>query len=318
MAKPDEVLLSKMLIELKNVSLFYGANAALDNLSIEVQGGAVGLLGPNGAGKSTLLKTLLGFVEPSQGTASVFGLDVKTDPLGIRRQVGYMPEDECLILGMNAVQLVSYVGELCGMPRRDAMQRAHEVLYYVGLDEERYRPIDGYSVGMKQRVKLAQALIHDPKLLLLDEPTNGMDTNGRDEMLELVKDIAMDKGINVILSSHLLPDVEFACSEIIALSHGSVIIQGQIETLKKNRGQAFDLRVVGDNEAYIAALERHNYRIEVRPDKHLRVTSDSQEGTDTKFFFQLAYNTGVQLRQMREVRHSLEDIFAEVISVDSQ
>ena len=305
-----------MLIELKNVSLFYGANAALDNLSIEVQGGAVGLLGPNGAGKSTLLKTLLGFVEPSQGTASVFGLDVKTDPLGIRRQVGYMPEDECLILGMNAVQLVSYAGELCGMPRRDAMQRSHEVLYYVGLDEERYRPIDGYSTGMKQRVKLAQALIHDPKLLLLDEPTNGMDTNGRDEMLELVKDIAVDKGINVILSSHLLPDVEYACSEIIALSHGSAIIQGQIDTLKKDRGQAFDLRVVGDNEAYIAALERHNYRTEVRPDKHLRVTSNNQEQTDTKFFFQLAYDTGVQLRQMREVRHSLEDVFAEVMSVD--
>lgn len=306
-----------MLIELKNVSLFYGANAALDNLSIEVQGGAVGLLGPNGAGKSTLLKTLLGFVEPSQGTATVFGLDVKTDPLGIRRQVGYMPEDECLIPGMNAIQLVSYAGELCGMPSRDAMQRAHEVLYYVGLDEERYRPIDGYSVGMKQRVKLAQALIHDPKLLLLDEPTNGMDTSGRNEMLELVKDIAVDKGINVILSSHLLPDVEFACSEIIALSHGSVVIQGQIDTLKKDRGQAFDLRVVGDNEAYIAALERHNYRTEVRPDKHLRVTSGSQEQTDTKFFFQLAYDTGVQLRQMREVRHSLEDVFAEVMSVDA-
>ncbi len=305
-----------MLIELKNVSLFYGATAALDNISMEVQGGAVGLLGPNGAGKSTLLKTLLGFVEPSQGTASVFGLDVKTDPLGIRRQVGYMPEDECLILGMNAVQLVSYAGELCGMPRRDAMQRSHEVLYYVGLDEERYRPIDGYSVGMKQRVKLAQALIHDPKLLLLDEPTNGMDTSGRDEMLELVKDIAVDKGINVILSSHLLPDVEFACSEIIALSHGSVLIQGQIETLKENRGQAFDLRVVGDNAAYIAALERHNYRIEVRPDKHLRVTSGSQEQTGTKFFFQLAYDTGVQLRQLREVRYSLEDVFAEVMSID--
>lgn len=316
MIKPDEVSSSKMLIELKNVSLFYGANAALDNISMAVPGGAVGLLGPNGAGKSTLLKTLLGFVEPSQGTASVFGLDVKTDPLEIRRQVGYMPEDECLITGMNAVQLVSYAGELCGMPRRDAMQRAHEVLYYVGLDEERYRPIDGYSAGMKQRVKLAQALIHDPKLLLLDEPTNGMDTSGRDEMLKLVKDIAVDKGINVILSSHLLPDVEFACSEIIALSHGSVIIQGQIETLKKNRGQAFDLRVVGDNEAYIAALERHNYRIEVRPDKYLRVTSGSQEQTGTKFFFQLAYDTGVQLRQLREVRHSLEDVFAEVMSVD--
>ena len=306
-----------MLIEIKNVSLFFGTTPALDNLSLEVQGGAVGLLGPNGAGKSTLLKTLLGFVQPNQGTAAVFGLNVQKDPLGIRRQVGYMSEDECLIPGMNAVQLVSYAGELCGMPRRDAMQRAHEVLYYVGLDEERYRAIDGYSAGMKQRVKLAQALIHDPKLLLLDEPTNGMDTSGREEMLELVKDISSDKGINVILSSHLLPDVEFACHEIIALSHGSVVIQGQIESLKKNKGQAFDLRIVGENAAYIAALERQNYQVEMRPDKQLRVTSGSLEQTDTKFFFQLAYDTGVQLRQMREVKHSLEDIFAEVMSVDS-
>ena len=307
-----------MLIEIKNLSLFYGTTAALDNLSLEVQGGAVGLLGPNGAGKSTLLKTLLGFIQPGQGSAAVFGLNVRMNPLEIRRQVGYMPEDECLIPGMNAVQLVSYAGELCGMPSRDAMQRAHEVLYYVGLDEERYRTIDGYSAGMKQRVKLAQALIHDPKLLLLDEPTNGMDTTGREEMLELVKDIAMDKGINVILSSHLLPDVEYACHEIIALSHGSVVIQGQIETLRQNKGQAFDLRIVGDSDAYITALERQNYRVELRPDKHLRVTSESHAETGTKFLFQLAYDTGVQLRQLREVKHSLEDIFAEVMSVDAQ
>ena len=307
-----------MLIEVKNVSLSFGTTTALDNLSLQVQGGAVGLLGPNGAGKSTLIKTLLGFVKPNQGTATVFGLDVQANPLEIRKQVGYMPEDECLILGMNAVQLVSYAGELCGMPRRDALQRAHEVLYYVGLDEERYRPVDGYSTGMKQRVKLAQALAHDPKLLLLDEPTNGMDTSGREEMLELVKDIAIDKNINVILSSHLLPDVEFACQEIVALSHGSVAIQGRIQDLKENRGQSFDLKIVGDNETYITALERHNFQVELHPDKRLRVTSASPEQTETTFFFKLAHDTGVQLRQLRGVKHTLEDIFAEVMSVDSQ
>ena len=305
-----------MLIEIKNVSLFFGATAALDNLSLEVKGGAVGLLGPNGAGKSTLIKTLLGFVKPNQGSASVFGMDVEKQPLEIRRQVGYMPEDECLIPGMTAVQLVAYAGELCGMPRRDALQRSHEVLYYVGLDEERYRIVDEYSAGMKQRVKLAQALIHDPKLLLLDEPTNGMDTSGREEMLELVKDIATDKGINVILSSHLLPDVEFACEEIIALSQGTVAAHAQIAALKKNTGQAYDLKIVGDTDAYIAALEVHNYHIELRPDKHLRVMSENREQTDTKFFFKLAYDTGVQIRQLREVKHSLEDIFAEVMRVD--
>ena len=307
-----------MLIEIKNISLSFGTTTALDNLSLAVQGGAVGLLGPNGAGKSTLLKTLLGFVKPNQGTATVFGLDVQTNPLEIRKQLGYMPEDECLIPGMTAVQLVSYAAELCGMPKRDAMQRAHEVLYYVGLDEERYRTIDGYSTGMKQRVKLAQALAHDPKLLLLDEPTNGMDTNGREDMLELVKDIATDKNINVILSSHLLPDVEFACQEIIALSHGSVAIQGQIEALKENKGESFDLKVVGNSAAYIAALEDHSYQVERQPDQRLRVTTGNREQTDTTLFFKLAYDTGVQLRQLQGVKHSLEDIFAEVMSVDSQ
>ena len=305
-----------MLIEIKNVSLFFGATAALDNLSLEVQGGAVGLLGPNGAGKSTLLKTLLGFVKPNQGSAAVFGMDVERQPLEIRRQVGYMPEDECLIPGMTAVQLVAYAGELCGMPKRDALQRSHEVLYYVGLDEERYRIVGEYSVGMKQRVKLAQALIHDPKLLLLDEPTNGMDTNGREEMLELVKDIATDKGINVILSSHLLPDVESACEEIIALSHGSVAAHAQIDALRKKTGRAYDLKIVGDTDAYIGALERHNYQIELRPDKRLHVTSENGEQTDTQLFFKLAYDTGVQLRQLREVKHTLEDIFADVMRVD--
>ncbi len=305
-----------MLIEIKNVSLFFGATTALDDLSLKVQGGAVGLLGPNGAGKSTLIKTLLGFVKPNQGSAAVFGMDVEKQPLEIRRQVGYMPEDECLIPGMTAVQLVAYAGALCGMPKRDALQRAHEVLYYVGLDEERYRIVGEYSVGMKQRVKLAQALIHDPKLLLLDEPTNGMDTSGREEMLELVKDIATDKNINVILSSHLLPDVEFACEEIIALSHGSVAAHAQITALKKNTGEAYDLRIVGDTDAYVAALKRHNYHIEFRPDKRLRVMSENREQTDTKFFFKLAYDTGVQVRQLREVKHSLEDIFAEVMRVE--
>ena len=308
----------KMLIEVKNVSLLFGTTTALDNLSLQVEGGAVGLLGPNGAGKSTLIKTLLGFLKPNEGAATVFGLDAQTNPLEIRKQVGYMPEDECLIPGMTAVQFVSYAGELCGMPRRDALQRAHEVLYYVGLDEERYRTVDGYSAGMKQRVKLAQALVHDPTLLLLDEPTNGMDTSGREEMLELVKDIATDKNINVILSSHLLPDVEFACEEIVALSHGSVAIQGQIETLKENKGHSFDLKIVGDSEAYITALERHNFQVELHPDKRLRVTSTHQEQTETTFFFKLAYDTGVQLRQLRGVKHTLEDIFAEVMSVDSQ
>ncbi len=305
-----------MLIEIKNVSVFFGTNPALDDLSVELGSGAIGLLGPNGAGKSTLIKMLLGFINPTRGEAKVFGLDVQTEQVPIRQQIGYLPEDDCLIPQMNAVQLVAYAGQLCGMPSRDAMQRAHEVLYYVGVDEERYRPISGYSAGMRQRVKLAQALVHDPKLLLLDEPTNGMDTTGREEMLELVKDISADKGIDVLLSSHLLPDVESACQHVMALSHGSLVVQGNIEELRKNHGQAFDLKIVGDRDAYVAALESYPYDTELRPDGHVRVTSKEQEQTEGTFFFKLAHETGVQLRQLREVRHSLEDVFADAMEVE--
>ena len=308
-----------MVITLNNLSVFYGTRPALDSLSLEVKGGAIGLLGPNGAGKSTLLKTLLGFVPPTEGSASIFGMDIQTHTLEIRQQIGYMPEDECLIPGMNAVQLVAYAGELCGMPKRDAMQRAHEVLYYVGVDEERYRPVGEYSTGMKQRVKLAQALVHDAKLLFLDEPTNGMDTSGREEMIELVKDISTDKGINTILSSHLLPDVETACEEVIALHEGRVVVHGNIEALKRQHHRAFDLKIVGNSETYVRALERNRYLTERKPGGRLRVITREDartDETDPRCFFRLALEHGVQLRQLSEVKHSLEDIFAEAMGVE--
>lgn len=303
-----------MIFELNNVSVTFGTTIALDDLSIEIaSGGAIGLLGPNGAGKSTLIKMLLGFVKPTRGTAKVFDMEVETEQVNIRERVGYMPEDDCLIPTMNAVQLVAYAGQLCGMPFRDAMQRAHEVLYYVGVDEERYRPISGYSAGMRQRVKFAQALVHDPKLLLLDEPTNGMDTNGREEMLLLVKDISADKGIDVLLSSHLLPDVESTCQTVLGLSNGSLAVQGKIDELRKKDIRAFDLKIIGDRNDYVAALQRHQYQTELRPDGHVLVTTEMQNSTDGDLFFKIAHETGVQLRQLVEVQHSLEDIFAEVM-----
>lgn len=303
-----------MLFELNNVSVTFGTTIALDDLSIEMSsGGAIGLLGPNGAGKSTLIKMLLGFVKPTRGSAKVFDMEVETEQVNIRERVGYMPEDDCLIPQMNAVQLVAYAGQLCGMPFRDAMQRAHEVLYYVGVDEERYRPISGYSAGMRQRIKLAQALVHDPKLLLLDEPTNGMDTSGREEMLLLVKDISEDKGIDVLLSSHLLPDVESTCQTVLGLSNGSLAVHGKIDELRKKDIRAFDLKIIGDRNNYVAALQRHQYQTELRPDGHVYVTTETQNNSDGELFFRVAHETGVQLRQLVEVEHSLEDIFADVM-----
>src|SRR5215203_1874793 len=227
------------VVALDRVSVMYGKQAALRDVSTSFVPGAVGLLGPNGAGKSTLIKALLGFVVPTTGTMRVLGRDVATSAMAIRAHVGYMPENDAHIPGMNAVSFVAYCGELSGLPRADAMQRAHEVLFYVGLGEARYRNVETYSTGMKQRIKLAQALVHDPDLLFLDEPTNGMDPKGREEMLTLIADIARNKGINLILSSHLLPDVEYACEHVIVLDKGAVAAEGPIATLKGHGGRVF-------------------------------------------------------------------------------
>src|SRR6476660_647422 len=223
------------VVTLDAVTVAYGAQRALQDVSAAFAAGAVGLLGPNGAGKSTMIKALLGFIVPAAGRMRVLGRDVASQPLEIRAHVGYMPENDAHIPGMNAVTFVGYCGELAVLPSADAMQRAHEVLCYVGLGEARYRNIETYSTGMKQRIKLAQALVHDPDLLFLDEPTNGMDPKGRDEMLELVRDIAHNKGMNLILSSHLLPDVEFTCDRVVVMDGGRIAAQGPIDELKGPR-----------------------------------------------------------------------------------
>src|SRR5512141_141129 len=243
------------VVSLENVTVQYGRNAALRGVTTTFAAGAVGLLGPNGAGKSTMIKALLGFVIPTTGQMRVLGLDVARSPLEIRARVGYMPENDAHIPGMNAVSFVGYCGELAGLPRTDAMQRAHEVLFYVGLGEARYRNVETYSTGMKQRIKLAPALVHDPDLLFLDEPTNGMDPKGRDEMLELVRDLAHNKGVNVIVSSHLLPDVEYTCDAVVVMDKGRVATQGPIAALKGPGGRVFEVRVKGDAESFVAALQ---------------------------------------------------------------
>src|SRR5260370_15530140 len=216
MAETDPV------VSLEIVTVAYGANTAWREVTAGFGVGAVGLLGPNGAGKSTMIKALLGFIVPAAGRMRVLGLDVAVSPLEIGARVGYMPENDAHIPGMNAVSFVAYCGELSGLPRADAMQRAHEVLFYVGLGEARYRNVDTYSTGMKQRIKLAQALVHDPDLRFLYEPTNGMDPSGRDEMLALIRDLARNKGVNVIVSSHVLPGVEVTRSHVIVMDKGRI------------------------------------------------------------------------------------------------
>src|SRR5213593_2195602 len=239
-----------LVIELENITVEFGRHKVLDGVSMKFSGGSMGLLGPNGAGKSTLLKTLLGFIDPEAGGGKVLGFDVRGQQLALRQRVGYMPENDCHIPGMNAVTFVGYAGQLAGMQPKDAMQRAHEILFYVGLGEARYRNVETYSTGMKQRIKLAQALVHDPELIFLDEPTNGLDPKGRMEMLALIRDLSRRKGVNVILSSHLLRDVEETCESVVMLSHGKVVGQGTIQALKGASGELFEVRLKADQRQH--------------------------------------------------------------------
>ena len=296
---------------LDNVSVRYGRQDVLHDVAAIFPPGTVGLLGPNGAGKSTMLKALLGFVRPTQGEIQVLGYDVATSPLQIRARLGYMPESDGHIPGMNAVSFVGYCGQLAGLPRSDAIQRAHEVLHYVGLGEARYRNLETYSTGMKQRIKLAQALVHDPDLLFLDEPTNGMDPKGRDEMLELVTDLATRKGVSLILSSHLLPDVEATCERVIVMHRGAIATQGSINELTERRRQVFEIRIKGDLARYVQALEATGAECHGTDEDVMRVFVSPGQGP--RDLFGVAMNQNVQVRHLRPSVPTLEDVFAEAI-----
>ena len=296
---------------LERVSVTFGSVAALREVDAVFEAGAVGLLGPNGAGKSTMLKALLGLVTPDRGQMRVLDLDVARDALQIRARLGYMPETDAHIPGMNAVSFVAYCGQLAGLPTTDAMRRAHEVLHYVGLGEARYRNIETYSTGMKQRIKLAQALVHDPDLLFLDEPTNGMDPNGRDEMLELIRDLAHRKSVNLILSSHLLPDVEQACDHVVVMDRGAVVANGPIAELKGPSGQLYELRVKAGKVAFIATLQAAGIECHDSEDDLFRVFVPEPMGP--RDLFALAHQHGVQVRHLKPSVPTLEDVFARAV-----
>jgi ABC-2 type transport system ATP-binding protein len=296
---------------INSISVKYGERRALEQITAVLPSGAVGLLGPNGAGKSTLIKALLGFISPERGQMQVLGFDVRVAPLEIRRRVGYMPETNAHIPGMNAVAFVAYCGELAGLPRAEAMQRAHEVLYYVGLGDARYRSVETYSTGMTQRIKLAQALVHDPDLLLLDEPTNGMDPKGRDEMVALIRDISRQRGLNVIVSSHLLPDVDETCDHLLVLSRGRVAAAGPIAALKAHRRRVFEVRVKGDGERFAAALQQAGMDCHDTDEDVMRVLVP--EGRGSRDLFEVAAQQGIQVRHLRASVPSLEDVFVDAL-----
>jgi ABC-2 type transport system ATP-binding protein len=307
-----------MLLELNSLSRRFGSFAALSDITLSLPPGRIGLLGPNGAGKSTLLKIVMGLIPPTGGTGRV--LD---QPLGgdrdsegnwrLRRLIGFMPETDSLVPGLSGIEYVALAGELYGMPHREAQRRAHEVLSFLELEEARYRRVEQYSAGMKQRVKLAQALVHDPPVLLLDEPTSGLDPAGRDALLRLIRTLGADHGKSVLLSTHLLADVEAVCEQVVILAGGKIRSVGRVEDLCSRRQNRVRIRVQGELAAFRGCLEADGVAIldETNAGEWRMVVPD---GWTNLSFFQAAQSKGVVIRALLRDDETLEELFLRIVS----
>ncbi|MGD0629878.1 MAG: ABC transporter ATP-binding protein [Terracidiphilus sp.] len=304
------------IIDLNGLEVRLANRVVLNGLTGELQGNAIGLLGPNGAGKSTLINTLLGFHSPFKGTARVFGLDSHRDRAQIRGGIGYMPENDSFIGNMSGVRFVRYMAELAGLPPEVALERAHEALFYVGLGEVRYRKVNTYSLGMKQLIKLAQALAHGPRLLILDEPTNGLDPVARQRMIQLIKDIRKEGSIRLLISSHLLRDIDETCDEVLILKGGRIAALCNIEAERRSNRSFMELETVGATESFSVSVRGLGCECATFPGGRIKlVIPDNIEVRD---LYVIASEQGVQIRRMNQRRDSLEDIFLRAMDNDME
>ncbi len=296
------------VIQLDGLEVRFGKRAILKKLNASLTGRSIGLLGPNGAGKSTLINTLLGFHKPSSGTARILGYDVRTHARKVRSLIGYMPENDSFIASMSGVRYVRMMAELSGLPKEHALERAHEAFFYVGLGEVRYRPIGTYSLGMKQSAKLAQAIAHGPKLLFLDEPTNGLDPPARTRMIQLIQEIRDRGDLNLILSSHLLRDVEECCDQVLILKDGNVAAFCNLEEERRMNRRFLELETRGgSNGSFLEAIEKLG--CETAPGVQGRLKIILPEGLEVRQLYEVADRQAVQIRRLNHKRDSLEDIF---------
>ena len=295
------------VITLDNLSVSFGGRPILKDLRGELRGRAIGLLGPNGAGKTTLIHTLLGFHPPTSGTARIFGRDIRGDANQIKSLIGYMPERDSFIAKMSCVHLVRFMAELSGLPPGAALERAHEALFFVGLGEARYRNLDTYSLGMKQLAKLAQAIVHGPKLIFLDEPTNGLDPPARLRMIKMIREIRDSGQANIVLSSHLLRDVEECCEEILILKEGRLVTYCNLEEERKANKKFLMLETRGELKEFVAAVSSQGCECAMTSDHRLKIIL--QDGTEIRDLYRLAAEAKVQIRRLTYKRDSLEDIF---------
>lgn len=295
------------VIELDRLEVQLGGRTVLNGLTGELRGHAIGLLGPNGAGKSTLINTLLGFHEPASGRARVLEMDVRSDRMRIRQSVGYMPENDSFIGNMSGVRFVRYMAELSGLPASEALERAHEALFFVGLGEVRYRQVKTYSLGMKQLIKLAQALAHGPRLLILDEPTNGLDPIARQRMVQLIKDIRRQGATRLLISSHLLRDIDETCDEVLILNRGRIAAISNIEEERRSHRNFIELEMEGGTEKF--AEKMRSLGCECACFAGGRVKLVMPDVLSARDLYVAAAENGVQIRRIQQRRDSLEDIF---------
>jgi ABC-2 type transport system ATP-binding protein len=295
------------VIELEGLGVRFGGRSILQGLTASLKGRAIGLLGPNGAGKTTLLNTLLGFHKPAEGRALLHGDDVVSGDPSLRSKIGYMPESDAFIAGMTAVRFVRMMGEVSGLPPEAALERAHETLQYVGLGEARYRTLEGFSLGMKQLAKLAQAIVHAPRILFLDEPTNGLDPPARARMIRLIREIRDSGRAQIVLSSHLLRDVEECCDEVLVLKDGKIAFYGNLEEERRANKKFIHIEMKGDEHAFAAAAEGLGCTCAlVGPG---RVKLVMPETVAVRDLYRIAAENAYQIRKLDYKRDSLQDIF---------
>lgn len=309
---------SDSLIELRGVTHRYGRVEALRDLTLDVPVASIGLIGQNGAGKSTLMQILLGLIRPSHGSARVLGRDVRASGIALRGAIGYMSEREAFIPGLKGIEYVALAGQLSGMPGRQAWRRAHETLSYLGLDEARYRCLEEYSVGMKQRLKLAAALVHDPDLLLLDEPTSGLDPEGRTAMLNVLRALASRPNKALVLSSHLLSDVERVCRHAVILDQGRLLHSGLLDELRSLKTCSYLLRWDGDaGDRFLEALRQQGVQVTVsRCSNEAQVTVS--EGWTNRIFFREAQRHGVTITGLEPEEDDLESVYQRLVLRDAR
>ncbi|QEG23822.1 ABC transporter ATP-binding protein [Mariniblastus fucicola] len=300
------------LIQLENIVKSYRSTTALNGVDLSVEPGITGLLGPNGAGKSTLIKIILGLIRVTSGSGEVLGCRLYRDGRRIRNKIGYMPEDDCYIPGMSGIEVVQFAGSLSGIPPTEALRRGHEILDFCGVKQERYRNIETYSTGMRQKVKFAAAIVHDPEFLILDEPTSGLDPEEREALLNRIKILSTQNGKSVLLSTHILPDVQQICDRVIILAKGQIKLNDRLEVLNQTVSPTVTVRFEGDHDSFVSSLERARLRAtDLNRSNTLKIEGDIEDLTDQ--VWKAASAANVAIHSLVPARNSLEEIFMQTV-----